>query len=252
MRISITYMDKQTEKELLDIVRRNYEAIASEFSETRKKYLWPELIKLTRAVKDGDKILDVGCGNGRLLEAFLGKQIKYLGVDQSDKLLTIARQDRQVDMIKPEFIKGDILELGKIPELNFNHVFAIAVLHHLPGRDLQIKALKQLRNKLADNGRIIVVVWNMWSKAWKKKNFRRLIIQFALLKLIKKNLPMPVGKMDFGDIVFDWKNSNGKIIGQRYYHAFRRRELKKIIKKAGLKTKRLYKDKYNYYAIITK
>ena len=245
-------MDKQTEKELLGIVRRNYEAIAKDFNETRKKYLWPELIKLTRAVKSADKILDVGCGNGRLLDAFLGKQIKYLGVDQSDKLLNSARQDRQADMIKSEFIKGDILELGKIPEINFDHIFAVSVLHHLPGKDLQIKALKQFRNKLANNGRLIVVVWNMWSKAWGKKNFRRLIIKFALLKLIKKNLPAPIGKMDFGDIVFDWKNSGGKIIGQRYYHAFRRRELKKIIKKAGLKTGRLYKDKYNYYAIITK
>jgi hypothetical protein len=58
--------------------------------------------------------------------------------------------------------------------------------------------------------------------------------------------------MDFGDIIFDWKNNDGEIAGKRYYHAFRKRELKKIIKKAGLKTRRIYKDKYNYYAIITK
>ena len=36
-------MDKQTQKNLLDIVKRNYNEIAEDFDETRKKQLWPEL-----------------------------------------------------------------------------------------------------------------------------------------------------------------------------------------------------------------
>ena len=59
-------MNKKTQKELLDIVKQNYEEIADQFSETRKKHLWPELIELTKNIKEGSSILDVGCGNGRL------------------------------------------------------------------------------------------------------------------------------------------------------------------------------------------
>jgi len=58
--------------------------------------------------------------------------------------------------------------------------------------------------------------------------------------------------MDLGDLLFDWKNSAGQAVSQRYYHAFTKRELKKISKQAGLKIERLYQDKYNYYAVLTK
>ena len=96
------------------------------------------------------------------------------------------------------------------------------------------------------DGKIILTVWNMWSSKWQKQNFRKLIFKFALLKLIKKN------KMDFGDVLFDWKNKKGLEVSQRYYHAFRKRELKKICKKAGLKVKKFKKDAFNYYLVLEK
>ncbi|MFH1661656.1 MAG: methyltransferase domain-containing protein [Candidatus Falkowbacteria bacterium] len=237
-------MNKQTQNNLLKIVKRNYNEIADDFSETRKKKLWPELIKLAGAVKDGDpstssgqvKVLDVGCGSGRLLEAFKNKKINYLGIDDSEKLINLAKKKNQ------NFIVGNILELNKISELNFNYVFCIAVLHHLPGKDLQINALKQLKNKITPDGKIILTVWNLWSQL----KFRKLILKFYLLKLIGKN------KMDAGDILFDWKNSKGEVVSKRYYHGFRKKELRKIIKKSGLRIEKIYKDKYNYYAVLKK
>ncbi|MFA4834369.1 MAG: class I SAM-dependent methyltransferase [Patescibacteria group bacterium] len=235
-------MNKQTQKNLLGLVKSSYEEIADQFNETRKKYLWPELIELTKIIKAGDKILDVGCGNGRLLEAFKGKKIDYLGVDASENLIAHAKSLRP----KNKFLVGDILDLGKIPEMNFDYVFSIALFHHLPGNDLRIAALRQLKNKVGENGKIIIVVWNLWSQP----KFRKLILKFALLKLIKKNLP--AGRMDFGDILFDWKNPGGEAMSRRYYHAFTKWGLKKIIKKAGLKIEKIYKDKFNYYAILKK
>ncbi len=227
------FMDKQTQKNLLKIVRRNYEEIANDFNETRKKYLWPELIKLTNDVKDGDKVLDVGCGNGRLLEAFKNKRIYYLGIDDNEKLLDFAKS-RHPNF---RFTKGNILELSKISDIDYDYVFCIATLHHLPGNDLRIMALKQMKNKVKTDGKIVLTVWNLWSQ----KKFRKLIWKFALLKIIRKN------KMDFNDMVF----KGFKQKSERYYHAFTKRQLKEIAKKAGLKVERIYKDKFNYYAIIS-
>jgi SAM-dependent methyltransferase len=229
-------MNKDTQKELLNIVKRNYDEIAEDFSETRKKYLWPELIKLSEGVKEGSKILDVGCGNGRLLQAFKYKDINYVGVDNSGKLIEIAGE--RFKDTGYEFLVGDILELGKLPQTGFDYVYAVAVLQHIPGSDLQIAALKQLKNKVKEDGKIVITVWNLWSQ----KKFKKLILKFILLKLIKKN------RMNFGDILFEGFNQKSK----RYYHAFRMRELKKIIKKSGLKIEKIYKDKYNYYAILYK
>lgn len=231
-------MDKQTQKILLEKVKQSYEEIAGDFNETRKKYLWPELFKLTNAVKDGDRILDVGCGNGRLLQGLKGKDVSYLGLDQNEKLTEAAQKNYPAH----NFILGDILELNKIPELNFDYAFCVAVLHHLPGEDLRLSVLRQLKNKIKENGRIVVTVWDLWTQP----KFRRLILKFFLLKLIKKN------RYDCGDILYDWKNSAGKIISQRYYHAFRKGELKKLSKKAGLKIEKIYQDKYNYYLILKK
>ncbi|MEA3463726.1 MAG: class I SAM-dependent methyltransferase [Patescibacteria group bacterium] len=236
-------MDKQTQKNLLNLVKRNYKEIAENFSETRKKYLWPELIKLTQNVKNGDKVLDVGCGNGRLLQAFLNKRISYVGMDSSEKLIDLAQQKNwKLEVGSWKFIKGDILELDEINKTGFDHVFCIAALHQIPGKDLQIQALKQLKNKVKPDGKIIITVWNLWSQ----KKFRKLIWKFVLLKLIGKN------KIDYGDILFDWKDSQGERVSQRYYHAFTKSELKKIVKKARLKIERIYKDEFNYYAILTK
>ncbi|MDD4271310.1 MAG: class I SAM-dependent methyltransferase [Patescibacteria group bacterium] len=236
-------MDKQTQKNLLELVKKNYEEIAENFDITRKKQLWPELLKLAEMVKDGDRILDVGCGNGRLIEAFGEKKIEYLGVDSSEKLVETAKKNLGSRLRGHDKLAvGDILKLDKLPEKDFNYVFCIAVLHHLPGEDLRLEALKQMKNKINSNGKIIITVWNLWSR-WK---FIKLIFKYGWFKSAGKN------QMDFGDILFDWKNNKGERISRRYYHAFTKNELKKLSVRAGFKAEKIYKDKYNYYAILTK
>jgi len=42
-------------------------------------------------IEPGQKVLDLGCGNGRLLNALKDKKIDYIGVDNSEKLLLEAQ-----------------------------------------------------------------------------------------------------------------------------------------------------------------
>ena len=58
--------------------------------------------------------------------------------------------------------------------------------------------------------------------------------------------------MDFGDVFWDWKAPSGEAVSKRYYHAFTKRELKKLARAAGLKIQKIYKDKYNYYLVAFK
>jgi ubiquinone/menaquinone biosynthesis C-methylase UbiE len=234
-------MDKDTQKNLIKLVNDSYEKIAGNYNETRKKThtpLFDKMAEFINEIREGQKVLDIGCGSGRLITALSGKKVEYLGVDKSAEMIKLAKDNY------PEyrFLTGDLLELSMLPDINFDFVFCAAVLHHLPGAELRIAALKQLKNKINEKGMIIVTVWNMWPQ----KKFLKLVIKYFLLKLIGKN------KMDFGDILFDWKNSEGVAISQRYYHAFTKRQLKKIVKKAGLKIDKFYKDKFNYYLILIK
>ncbi|MBU0636917.1 MAG: methyltransferase domain-containing protein [Patescibacteria group bacterium] len=250
-------MDKATQQYLLNLVKRNYEKIAEDFDITRKKHieLSPELISIIQKIKNNQTILDVGCGNGRLLKAFQNKKINYIGIDNSKKLLKLAREQwtskltpstptlsGRSDLQNSKFILGNILELDKLQEKDFDYIFCLAVLHHLPGQDLRLVALKQLKNKINQHGKIIITVWNMLPQ----KKFRKLLFKFTLLKIIRKS------KMDFGDVLFNWKDNVGQAISRRYYHIFIKQELIKIFKKAGLKVEKLYKDKYNYCAVLNK
>lgn len=229
-------MNKNKQKELLLLVEKNYKEVSSEYSETRKKEIWPNLRQFLEKIPVGARILDIGCGSAKVLQVLKDKNIKYLGVDPSKELLDMARKD----FTGFQFKVGNILNLGEVPGLNYDYVLCVAVLHHIPGEDLRVKALKQLKNKVADGGKIILSVWNLWES----KKHNKLIWKFLFLKLLRKN------EMDFGDITFDWLGPNKKS-SKRYYHAFTLRELKKLCKKAGLRVEEELNDDYNLYLVLS-
>lgn len=219
------------------IVRKNYEDDARTFDETREKFILPPLSDFLNKVELGVKVLDVGCGNGRTLKILTERHAKYIGVDQSESLIKIC-QDKYPEY---KFAVEDILNLGELPDYDFDYVFCIAVLQHLPGKDLRVQALKQLKNKIKVGGKIILTVWNMWPL----EKYRKMIYKFSLLKIFGKN------KMDWNDVLFDWRAPNSQM-SKRYYHVFYRGELKKLVKKSGLKIKKIFKDNFNYYLVLTK
>jgi SAM-dependent methyltransferase len=233
-------MKPATVTDLLNLVKKNYNTIAADFDATRKKEIWPEVQTLVKGIKEGDKILDVGCGNGRLLEALRGKQVQYLGVDNSREMIKIARRNYPEE----KFVCGDILDLQKIPADNFDYIFCLAVLPHIPSQKLRIKALEELRGKLAPHGRLILSVWNLWSRAASKDKLRSLIIKNGLLRISGRS------QLELGDLVFPWKNSRGEAVSNRYYHAFTKLELRDLAKKTGLRFQSLKKDKYNYWLVL--
>ena len=229
-------MRKEVQQRLLELVKRNYEEIAEDYDRTRRKHsdpLFTELKKHAQRVQKGDKVLDAGCGNGRLLE-LLPEQVEYLGVDSSEKLIKICRER----FSSYRFRVMDILNLKELEEKEFDHIFSVAVLHQIPGKEWRVEALKQMKKKLEREGRIVITVWNLWVQ----KKMRKRLLRFSLLKLLGKN------KMDWKDVLFDWKK--GDRTSQRYYHAFTRRELKRTIKQAGLNWEEISKDGYNYFAVL--
>lgn len=229
-------MKKKIVEQLLLVVKRNYEAIAVDFDLTRKKEVWPKMRELAEVVNNNDKVLDVGCGNGRLLEVFVNKKIKYLGIDNSETLIKIAKGNYSNN----EFQVGNILSLDQGPENNFDYVFCLAVLQHIPSRELRLQALRQMKSKLAPGGTLIISVWNLW----KNKKYRPLIFKNYWLKIIGRN------KLGFNDLLFPWVNNRGEKGSERYYHAFTKKELKKLARLAGLKLQKLEGDQYNYWYIL--
>lgn len=229
-------MKKELQEKLLQIVKNNYQEIAKQFDITRKKHLWPELETIFNNIEKGVNIIDVGCGNGRLLEALKDKEINYLGVDNSEELIKLAKQNYP----QHSFLVADVLELNQKIKTKFEIVISVAVLHHLPSRELRLKALNQLKEVSAPGAKIIFSVWNLWPH----KKFRKYLLKNIWQKITFKT------NLDFGDLLFPWKNSQGQEVSERYYHAFTKRELIKDLYSVGFKNFSIKKDKYNYWVSI--
>ena len=188
--------------------------IAEDFSRTRKK-MWPEIKFLVDDyVRAEEKILDLGCGNGRLFEFLKDKNVDYFGVDFSEKLIEIAKKR----FPEAKFQVADALNLP-FSENTFDKVYSIAVLHQIPSQNFRLKFLKEAKRVLKPNGLLILTVWRFHQP---KEIF--LLLKYTILKIIGKS------KLDFKDIFEPW----GKKI-KRYYHCFSKKELVKLIEKVNLK-----------------
>ena len=203
-------MDQDLAQKLLEKTKSNFNRIASEFSHTRR-YLWPELVNLFRGyIKYGESVLDIGCGNGRLLDLYIGMIVDYVGIDNSEKQIeeAIKRYPNRV------FLTGDALNLP-FSENYFDKVFSIAVLHEIPSSELRKKFLQEAKRVLKDNGLIFLTVWDL-------RNRKLLSLKYSFLRLIKRS------GLDKGDVFIRW----GREV-ERYYHVFGEKEIRKLVKEAG-------------------
>lgn len=198
-----------------------YDAIASDFSDTRGKW-WQGFGSFNKYVKAGDRVLDLGCGNGRMAEIFADSQIEYLGIDNSAELIKIAKQ-RFADKSWVSFDVGDALSFDRSNQ--FDLVLMIAVLHHVPTKELRLKVLRNIYNALKPGGRLVISNWNLWQSDGGKKKFRYFEYLFNYREKISR------GVWGISDAFVPWKPLAGDNL--RYVHSFRKGEMKRLLQRAG-------------------
>jgi len=237
-------MDKRYAEYLLLKTRNDYDQIAKEFSSSRA-FLWKELIPLADHINPKDRVLDLGCGNGRLYSLLKSKNIEYIGVDSSRELIKIAKEENQEG--NPKFLTVEALSLP-FPDNYFDKIFSIAVLHHIPSEEFRLKFLEEIKRVLKPKGLLILTVWNLWQK----KNFSWFLIKYTILRIFGKS------KLENRDIFYPWKDFEKRTLVHRYFHCFKRKELDKLIIKAGFNIKEIgflsrgKAKKINIYSIIEK
>ena len=86
-------MNIEVAKKLLEKTKNDYEKIAIGFNETRGRapHFRSDLEQLVGYVSEGNKVLDLGSGNGRLYELLKDKKIDYLGIDNCASLVLKAK-----------------------------------------------------------------------------------------------------------------------------------------------------------------
>ena len=98
------------------------------------------------------------------------------------------------------------------PDASFDVVYCIAALHHLPDEASRLQALSEMRRVLKPGGIVVLTNWHLTPETI-KPDYREFTPREYLIP---------------------WKNQDGAVVGERYYHAFTEEELHLLCEKAGL------------------
>ncbi len=216
-------MKKDYADYLLKYSQEVYDNIAFEFSKTRHGF-WSDLNFLMEYIEPGQKVLDLGCGSGRLFKVLQNKNIKYIGIDNSEKLLLEAQKQYPED--REKFWKADALDLPFMDN-EFDTIVSIAVLQHIPSKEYRIKFLKESLRTLNTGGKLILTVWLVKNGSSYYKSVNNIINRVRML--------FGWSKLDKNDIMVPFRIGSKENLGDRYIHVFSLKELKGLFKKAGFK-----------------
>lgn len=212
-------MDYNEALRIMKLNQRIYDSLAEDFAQNRPK-IAHEFTWLADYFKDGDKVLDLGCGNGRFFELLTsnpGKKISYFGADSSEKLIGMARKN----FLQGQFVATDGLQLPFAEDF-FDGILCISVLHHLPSYELRREFLRQAFRVLKKEGMMVLAAWHLKSRRY----YWKLLIKYFWLKISGKS------KLEWGDVFEPWGEG---VSGVRFIHSFSQKELKSLFEEVGFK-----------------
>ena len=97
-----------------------------------------------------DKLLDFGCGVGRMTRGFSDFFTSCVGIDVSEKMVGLARKYNAA-LPHCEFITSDSATLS-LPDRHFDFVFTVLVLQHLPTKRDILRYIAELIRVAKEGG----------------------------------------------------------------------------------------------------
>lgn len=225
-------MQPATAETLLRLNRAFYDRFAADFAGSRTPNQ-PGLRRLLDYLPTRGRLLDVGCGNGRLAHLLdqQARLVAYVGVDSGARLLALARANAEALAIPSQFIEADVSVAGwqgKLPPGPYDAVAALALLHHLPGWQRRRGLLVQLAGLLADDGVLALSTWQFLNEA----RLRRKVVNWSAAGLTSD-------QVEPGDYLLDWQRGGS---GLRYCHLVEEVELAELAASAGLRVQAVFYD----------
>ncbi len=205
----------------------NYDPFAEKFAQTRDKRYWPEFDLFIPQIQKHQKVLDLGCGSGRLRNFIAPERVRhgdYFGFDLSQELLSTARDD----FPKDHFFRGDFGVPLPFGAENFDWVISIAAFHHLTEKKQQKIFLEECNRILKPGGKIFLTTWILPQKYFWKN--------FWAGRVFSKNWIIPFGEEQH----------------ERIYRSVSDRDLKKLLKKHGFTIETHEKFGTRNYVVLAK
>lgn len=232
-------MNEATRSALVALNRRFYARHAESFSASRERPWkgWERILRrLEPPAGEPLRVLDVGCGNGRLA-SHLGRRfpgpIHYHGADASRELLAAARR-RLAGLASDGAVDGRLFELD-VTRCHQRHpagggrydlIALFGLLHHLPGGDGRRRLLASLAPRVDRRGLLAASLWRFdrgarWAAKtlpWEEYNRRA-------------PTPIDLAELEPGDHLLTWAGDRQT---PRYCHLFDDAETAELAAAVGL------------------
>jgi tRNA (uracil-5-)-methyltransferase TRM9 len=246
-------MDDATRARLLELNRDFYAQVARPFDETRQART-PGKLRLVewigaRQSPEPVRILDVGCGNGRLALMLddCGRAIDYVGVDGEPQLLTAARHAAAgLAHVRTRFVLADLAQeawWGELPTGYFHVVTCLATLQHMPGYALRQRLVADLAKLAAAGGVVVVSAWQFLES----ERLRGRRLDWTVVGIDE-------AATEPGDALLPWKQG---VYAVRYVHQIDAVEMARLAAAGGLQMLDHYRadgreGNLNLYAMLQK
>lgn len=238
----IVRMDRALVKQLLALNREFYSRFSADFSDSRSGERF-NLEPFRKFLANDIRLLDAGCGNGRLAETLERARLAldYVGIDSSAELVAIA-QRRTLKNVRAQFRIVDVTTPRWSKALRdvspFDVIVSLAVLHHIPSFALRANVLRELRALLKPRGIFIMSNWQFLNS----ERLRRKIVDWNTLLTDNR-------KLETGDYLLDWKRGG---TGYRYVHFVDENQVEQLANASGFQVVEqfLADNDLNLYSIL--
>ena len=215
-------MKDDTAQRLLAINRSFYRQHAADFTRTRRQ-AWPGWERLLPLLRGRERLLDVGCGNGRFGRFWASANpdvpLHYHAIDASLPLLRETAQmmgafPRVKTRLEWRDISSDPPRHGRYPLIAL-----LGVLHHIPARARRAALLRALGERLSADGVLIVTFWRFGADP----------------RLRGRTLPWPpafADQVEANDFLLPWGDVAAGAV--RYCHHFDEAEERELVAASGL------------------
>lgn len=126
---------------------------------TAREHRFKELLIRQASIKDGDHVLDLGCGTGTLTIWAKGAVpgARVVGIDGDEKVLSIGKEKARKTGVDIEFDHGLSFQLP-YPDCIFDLVVSSLFFHHLR-KDDKLPTVREVVRVLKPGGRLHVADW---------------------------------------------------------------------------------------------
>lgn len=234
-------MNRATAQRLAQLNREFYDAHGEAFAESRPR-LHPGIQRVLARIEGGARVLEIGCGDGKVGRRLAARGVHYLGLDASAAMLERAErlsEQGAVNSKRPPpftargsltFIYADLLDpawSNALADRRFDWILAFAVFHHLPGAEARAEILKTLTAHLAEGGRLALSNWQFTRSA----RLKRRVAPWAVIGL-------SAGDVEPNDYLLTWER--GGAHGLRYVHVLDEAEARRMAADAGLTVREVF------------